>query len=117
MRARAKRVALALSRTTESKVKSSASLRPRPLIRPPGTFSRTRDKGFLPISRRDARVQPFFYDAGEGLPYHFFIARRARRFSCPGQPFSRETGEGLRAPSPHRAMAGQTRAARAIMPA
>src|SRR5690606_31960285 len=32
-----------------------ASLRSRPLIRPPGTFSRKREKGFLPISRRKGR--------------------------------------------------------------
>src|SRR5690606_7354436 len=30
-----------------------ASLRSRPLIRPPGTFSRKREKGFLPNSRRE----------------------------------------------------------------
>src|SRR5690606_1545339 len=32
-----------------------ASLRSRPLIRPPGTFSRKREKGFLPNSRREGR--------------------------------------------------------------
>src|SRR5690606_30493041 len=32
-----------------------ASLRSRPLIRPPGTFSRKREKGFLPTSFRDGR--------------------------------------------------------------
>src|SRR5690606_33586770 len=37
-----------------------ASLRSRPLIRPPGTFSREREKGFLPNSRRKVRDQPFF---------------------------------------------------------
>src|SRR5690606_26075829 len=45
-----------------------ASLRSRPLIRPPGTFSRKREKGFLPVSRREVRDQPFSCAAGEGLP-------------------------------------------------
>src|SRR5690606_32414092 len=44
-----------------------ASLRSRPLIRPPGTFSRKREKGFLPISRRKGRDQPFSCAAGKGL--------------------------------------------------
>src|SRR5690606_305877 len=48
MRARAKRAALALPRQHQK----HASLRSRPLIRPPGTFSREREKGFLPIFRR-----------------------------------------------------------------
>src|SRR5690606_38610073 len=42
MRARAKRAALALPRQHQK----HASLRSRPLIRPPGTFSREREKGF-----------------------------------------------------------------------
>src|SRR5690606_12414311 len=65
-----------------------ASLRSRPLIRPPGTFSREREKGFLPNSRRKVRDQPFSCAAGEGLhpsaPYH--TARK--------EPFSCEAGEG-----------------------
>src|SRR5690606_2173032 len=65
-----------------------ASLRSRPLIRPSGTFSREREKGFLPIFRRKSRDQPFSCAAGEGLhpsaPYH--TARK--------EPFSCEAGEG-----------------------
>src|SRR5690606_1391973 len=51
MRARAKRAALALPRQHQK----HASLRSRPLIHPPGTFSRKREKGFLPFSRRKIR--------------------------------------------------------------
>src|SRR5690606_19458710 len=57
MRARAKRAALAL-RTPKSNVKSSASLRSRALIRPPGTFSRKREKGFHPPPGGALRISP-----------------------------------------------------------
>src|SRR5690606_13040370 len=77
MRARAQRAALAL-RTPKSNVKSSASLRSRPLIRPPGTFSRKREKGFLPISRREVRDQPFSCEAGEGGAQRRMRARAQR---------------------------------------
>src|SRR5690606_12393790 len=65
-----------------------ASLRARPLIRPPGTFSRKREKGFLPISRREVRDQPFSCAAGEGLPPSS-PCRTVRK-----KPFSCEAGEG-----------------------
>src|SRR5690606_28592011 len=47
-----------------------ASLRSRPLIRPPGTFSRKREKGFLPISCRAGRKHPFSFAAEERLLRH-----------------------------------------------
>src|SRR3546814_9165595 len=48
MRARAQRAAFAFLPLPSAKVKSSASLRSRALIRPSGTFSRKREKGCIP---------------------------------------------------------------------
>src|SRR5690606_24495896 len=44
-----------------------ASLRSRPLIRPPGTFSREREKGFFPSHRQQRPDQPFSCAAGQEL--------------------------------------------------
>src|SRR5690606_37240873 len=65
MRARARRVALPLGRQHQK----HASLRSRPLIRPPGTFSRKREKGFFPSIRQQRPDQPFSCAAGQGLVF------------------------------------------------
>src|SRR5690606_13119634 len=44
----------------------------------PGTFSREREKGFLPISRRKVRDQPFSCEAGEGGAKRRMRARAKR---------------------------------------
>src|SRR5690606_21564233 len=46
-----------------------ASLRSRPLIRPAGTFSREREKGFFPSLRQQRPDQPFSCAAGQGLVF------------------------------------------------
>src|SRR5690606_31314592 len=97
-----------------------ASLRSRPLIRPPGTFSRKREKGFLPISRREVRDQPFSCAAGVGLPSQLspqgsgsaLLLRSGRRWRaapdegasaasccCPSQAKIKSTLRCARAPS------------------
>src|SRR5690606_30865503 len=73
MRAPAQRSALAFPRQQQK----HASLRPRPLIPPPGTFSREREKGFFPSLRQQRPDQPFSCEAGEGG-----AQRRMRAGSC-----------------------------------
>src|SRR5690606_34429788 len=55
-----------------------ASLRSRPLIRPAGTFSRKREKGFFPSHRQQRRDQPFSCEAGEGGAKRRMRARAKR---------------------------------------
>src|SRR5690606_10589704 len=76
-----------------------ASLRSRPLIRPPGTFSREREKGFLPNSRRKVRDQPFSCAAGEGGATRRMRARAKRAAVAPSQAKIKSTLRCARAPS------------------
>src|SRR5690606_3240042 len=96
MRVRAERAALALPRQHQK----HASLRSRPLIRPPGTFSRKREKGFLrPMSRREGRDQPFSCAAGEGGAKRRMRARAQRAaVALPGN--IKSTLRCARAPHP-----------------
>src|SRR5690606_13900304 len=63
MRVRAKRAAVTFPKPPGSKVKSSASLRSRPVIRPPGTFTRKREKAYRQPPSLHRWIKPFSREA------------------------------------------------------